>query len=98
MGSINSYETSSGKRDRVRYRKPDESQTDKRGFRTKREAELFLAAVEISKARGDYVDASAARPNPRARHDLAQVADTPQAVLSGCDRHCVAAVRRSDVG
>jgi integrase len=61
MGSINTYETSAGKRYRVRYRKPDESQTDKRGFRTKREAELFLASVEISKARGDYIDASAAR-------------------------------------
>ena len=43
MGSIAPYETSGGKRYRVRYRLPDHSQTDKRGFKTKREAELFLA-------------------------------------------------------
>ena len=41
-GSITPYETASGKRYRVRYRKPDKAQTDKRGFKTKREAELFL--------------------------------------------------------
>lgn len=35
-----------------RYRKPDHSQTDKRGFRTKRDAELLMATVEISKAHG----------------------------------------------
>lgn len=61
MGSVTPYETTDGKRYRVRYRKPDHSQTDKRGFKTKREAELFLASVEVSKARGDYVDATAAR-------------------------------------
>jgi len=61
VGSITAYETSGGKRYRVRYRKPDHSQTDKRGFRTKRDAELFLAAVEVSKARGEFVDATAAR-------------------------------------
>lgn len=55
-GSINSYDTAQGKRYRVRYRKPDKSQTDKRGFRTKREAELFLASVTVSKAKGEYVD------------------------------------------
>ena len=46
-----------GKRYRVRYRK----QTDKRGFRTKRDAELFLASEEVSKARGEFIDATAAR-------------------------------------
>jgi integrase len=56
MGSISSYETSVGKRYRVRYRKPDHSQTDKRGFRTKREAEDFMASVEVSKLRGEWVD------------------------------------------
>lgn len=49
-GSITPYETA-GRRYRVRYRKPDKSQTDKRGFRTKREAELFLASVTVLKAR-----------------------------------------------
>ena len=45
----------------VRYRTPQHRQTRKRGFTTKRDAELFAAAIEISKARGEYVSASAAR-------------------------------------
>lgn len=61
MGSVTPYETAAGKRYRVRYRKPDHSSTDKRGFRTKREADLFLATVEVSKARGEYVDPTDAR-------------------------------------
>lgn len=61
MGSIESYDTNSGRRYRVRYRKPDHSQTDKRGFRTKREAERFLATMEVSKARGAYLDPSLGR-------------------------------------
>lgn len=60
-GSITPYDTTAGKRWRVRYRKPDRSQTDKRGFKTKREAELFLASVTMSKAAGDYVDPSEGR-------------------------------------
>ena len=46
---------------RVMYRTPDHRQTTKRGFKTKREAELYLATVETNKARGEYIDASAAR-------------------------------------
>ena len=61
MGSITSYESAAGKRYRVCSRKPDASQTDKRGFKTKREAELFLASLEISRARGEYVDSVAGR-------------------------------------
>jgi Arm DNA-binding domain len=37
------------------YRKPDRKQTDKRGFRTKRDAEQFAATVEVAKMRGEYV-------------------------------------------
>jgi len=59
MGNITPYETAGGRRYRVRYRKPDNSQTDKRGFRTKKDAELFLAATEISKARDEYIDSAA---------------------------------------
>jgi integrase len=55
-GSITAYTTAQGRRYRVRYRKPDKSQTDKRGFRTKKEAELFLASVTVSKATGEYID------------------------------------------
>ncbi|PRC59297.1 site-specific integrase, partial [Mycobacterium sp. ITM-2017-0098] len=36
-------------------RTPDRRQTDKRGFRTKREAQAFAATVEVSKMRGEYV-------------------------------------------
>ena len=61
MGSITGYETAAGKRYRVRYRKPDHSQTDKRGFRTKHAAELFLASVEMKKATGEYIDPAASR-------------------------------------
>lgn len=61
MGSIEPYSTASGRRYRVRYRKPDRSQSDKRGFRTKRDAELFLASVEVAKAKGSYVDPTLAR-------------------------------------
>jgi len=60
-GTIKSYETNSGKRYMVRYRKPDKSSTDKRGFRTKKDAELFLASVTVSKAKGEYVDPTAGR-------------------------------------
>jgi integrase len=61
MGSITPYETKFGKKYRVRYRKPDRSQTDKRGFTTKRDAELYLASVEVAKARGNYIDPARAR-------------------------------------
>ena len=39
----------------MRYRTPDNRQTDKRGFKTKRDAELFAATVEVTKAKGEYV-------------------------------------------
>lgn len=61
MGSVESYESKSGRRYRVRYRRPDNKQTDKRGFRTKREAENFLATVETSKLRGEWVDPTRSR-------------------------------------
>jgi hypothetical protein len=61
MATIEPYETTAGRRYQVRYRKPDRAQTKKRGFRTKRGAELFLASVEVAKARGEFVDATAAK-------------------------------------
>jgi integrase len=65
MATITAYDSAGGKRYRVRYRKPDHSQTDKRGFRTKREAEIFLATVESKKADGTYIDPSGARVTVR---------------------------------
>jgi len=61
MGSIEPYETVSGRRYRVRYRTPDHRQTDKRGFKTKRDAEQFAASVEVKKARGEFIDPAAGR-------------------------------------
>lgn len=61
MGSVSPYSTSTGKRYRVRYRRPDGTQTDKRGFKTKRDADLFLASVEINKAQGTFLDPNRAR-------------------------------------
>lgn len=61
MGSMSAYQTTSGKHYRAMFRKPDHAQTQKRGFKTKREAELFLASVEIDKSRGAYIDPSKSR-------------------------------------
>ena len=61
MGTVVAYETGSGRRYRVRYRTPENRQTDKRGFKTKREAQDFLAAVEVSKMRGEWLDPSRSR-------------------------------------
>jgi integrase len=56
MATISKYETSSGATlYRVRYRTPDHRQTDKRGFKTKRDAEAFAATVEVEKLTGSYV-------------------------------------------
>lgn len=43
------------------FRKPDHAQTQKRGFKTKREAELFPASAEIDKSRGADIDPSKSR-------------------------------------
>jgi Phage integrase, N-terminal SAM-like domain len=62
MATIEKYQTSSGATlYRVRYRTPDNRQTDKRGFARKRDAEVFAASVEVSKLKGEYVAPSAAR-------------------------------------
>lgn len=56
MATIEKYETASGTtRYRVRYRTPDRRQTDKRGFKTKRDAEQWAAQNEVDKLRGQYV-------------------------------------------
>jgi hypothetical protein len=56
MATIESYETSTGaKRYMVRYRTPQRTQTKKRGFKTKRDAQEFAATVEVEKTTGAYV-------------------------------------------
>lgn len=57
MANVTSYETTRGKRFRVRFRKPDGTQTDKRGFTRKRDAEAWAAEhVTVAKASGTYID------------------------------------------
>jgi hypothetical protein len=56
MATIERYQTSSGTTlYRVRYHTPDNRQTDKREFTTKRDAERFRNKVEVDKMRGEYV-------------------------------------------
>ena len=62
MGSVHAYETKAGKKlYRIIYRRPDNTQTQERGFARKRDAELRLAEVELGKAKGDYVNPADAR-------------------------------------
>ena len=62
MATIERYTTASGAQlYSVRYRTPDHRTTRKRGFTTKRDAQMFAASVEVSKARGEYVSPSHAR-------------------------------------
>ncbi|MBV7701911.1 site-specific integrase [Nocardia nova] len=61
MATIEPYETKAGTRYRVRYRKPDGKQTDKRGFARKRDAEQFANTVEVRKMSGEYVAPSLGR-------------------------------------
>lgn len=61
MAAVMEYPTKSGKRYKVRYYTPDRRQTDRRGFKTKREAQRFAAEVEVQKAKGEYVAPSLGR-------------------------------------
>jgi integrase len=56
MATIEKYATGSGATlYAVRYRTPDNRQTWKRGFRTKRDAQDFANDVEVKKLTGDYI-------------------------------------------
>lgn len=63
MANVTKYQTSRGEtRYRVRYRKPDGTQTDKRGFRRKIDAENWAAEhVTIAKATNSYIDPQAGK-------------------------------------
>ena len=61
MGTITPYESAKGRRYRVRYRKPDRTEAEKRGFTTMRDAKLYLSMVTVSKSKGDYIDPSSSR-------------------------------------
>ena len=58
MATISKYQTASGATlYRVRYRTPDNRQTDKRGFTTKRDAEQFANNGRGRQDAGDYIGA-----------------------------------------
>lgn len=62
MATIEKYEIFGGiTRYRVRYRTPDRRQTDRRGFKTKRDAEAWANQLEVDKRRGAFVAAAAVR-------------------------------------
>lgn len=62
VATISRYETSSGATlYRVRYRTPDHRQTQKRGFKTKRDAEAFANTVEVKKLTGEFIPDTAGR-------------------------------------
>ncbi|QZT60938.1 tyrosine-type recombinase/integrase [Mycolicibacterium austroafricanum] len=62
MATISKYQTSTGATlYRVRYRTPDNRQTDRRGFTTKRDAQAFAEQIEVDKRRGLYVAPSDGR-------------------------------------
>lgn len=61
MARIEPYETGSGRRYRVRYRDPEMRSKERAGFRTRRDAELFIASVTVSSGRGEYIDPHDAR-------------------------------------
>lgn len=60
--TIRQYQTKSGKRYEVRYRKPDGTDTGKRGFKRKMDADAWGAAnVTTAKSVGAYIDPQAGR-------------------------------------
>ena len=62
MATIESYQTRDGAQlYAVRYRKPGNRQTMKRGFKTKRDAQQWANKVEVDKMRGEYVAPSLGR-------------------------------------
>ena len=61
MGSVSRDTRTKKPSWRVAYTKPDGKGTSKGGFRTKREAEAFLATIEVSKLQGAYIAPSDAR-------------------------------------
>ena len=81
MGSIEPYETSAGRRYRVRYRRRDHRQAAKRGFRTKREAERYLISGRVGQAAGEEYGAPG-DPERAFEFGLARVIDGIEAYVA----------------
>ena len=60
MASVEPYVTESGRRYRARWRDLDRRSKERGGFRTKRDAERYLAKIEVDMGSGQYVDPSSA--------------------------------------
>ena len=69
MGSTEPYDAAAGRRYRVRWRDKTHKQKEKRGFRTKRDAELYLSSVSVRMATGEYIDPGLARATVGQRHE-----------------------------
>lgn len=66
MGTVKTYASvKHGKLYEVWYRKPDGKRGHQRGFKLKREAEAYLASVEVSKLKGAYVNRADAKVTVR---------------------------------
>ena len=66
MGSIAAYQAAAGRRYRVRWRDDTtHRQVEKRGFKTKRDAEIFLARTEVARSDGSYTNPAAAKATVR---------------------------------
>ena len=62
MATIEKYQTRDGAvRFRVRYRRPDGRQTDRRGFERKRDAAAWANQLEVDKRKGAFVAPAAGR-------------------------------------
>src|SRR5271166_2317216 len=56
MGTIEKYQNARGAtRYAVRFRTPEGTQSKKRGFETRRDAEAYATTVEVAKATATYV-------------------------------------------
>lgn len=77
MATIEPYETKAGRRYRVRYRTPDRKQTDKRGFRTKRDAQSWAAENTVALNTGTWRPAAAGKITVNAAAQAWLQAKTP---------------------
>jgi hypothetical protein len=62
VATIEAYQLANGaRRYQVRYRTPENKQTKKRGFSTKKAAESHAAQLQVSKLRDEFVSVSDSR-------------------------------------
>ena len=100
--NVTPYTTASGRRWMVRYRKPDGSQTKRRGFGTKRAAELWAAANVVSIDDGTWIDPKAGKVTVGQLADTwleskTKVAPKTKAAYSAAVRHQLAPLRDTPV-